>query len=228
MLRGTSRFRLLPFLGPGLHRGRRLHRPGQLRDEHRRRLEVRLHARLGDRRLEPDGDADPDAVGEARDRDRAATSPRSAATASRAASSLGLWVQAEVIAIATDLAEFLGAALGMHLLFGIGLFPAALADRGRRVRDPRPAAVRLPPARGDDRRDRARDRRLLRRRALQGAARPRRGRQARRAAGVPGQRLGAARGRDPRRDRDAARDLAALGADAGSHPARERRSRRGG
>jgi manganese transport protein len=40
--------------------------------------------------------------------------------------SLGLWVQAELIAIATDLAEFLGAALGMHLLFGIGLFPAAL------------------------------------------------------------------------------------------------------
>jgi manganese transport protein len=40
--------------------------------------------------------------------------------------SIGLWLQAEAIAIATDLAEFLGAALGMHLLFGIGLFPAAL------------------------------------------------------------------------------------------------------
>ena len=40
--------------------------------------------------------------------------------------SLGLWVQAEVIAMATDLAEFLGAAIGFHLLFGIGLFPAAL------------------------------------------------------------------------------------------------------
>jgi manganese transport protein len=39
---------------------------------------------------------------------------------------LGLWVQAELIAMATDLAEFLGAALGFHLLFGIGLFPAAL------------------------------------------------------------------------------------------------------
>jgi manganese transport protein len=38
---------------------------------------------------------------------------------------LGLWLQAEAIAIATDLAEFLGAALGFHLLFGIGLFPAA-------------------------------------------------------------------------------------------------------
>jgi len=40
--------------------------------------------------------------------------------------SLGLWVQAEVIAMATDLAEFLGAAIGFHLLFGIGLFPATL------------------------------------------------------------------------------------------------------
>jgi manganese transport protein len=40
--------------------------------------------------------------------------------------SIGLWLQAEAIAIATDLAEFLGAALGMPLLFGIGLFPAAV------------------------------------------------------------------------------------------------------
>src|SRR5947208_2154082 len=40
--------------------------------------------------------------------------------------SIGLWLQAEAIAMATDLAEFLGAALGFHLLLGIGLFPAAL------------------------------------------------------------------------------------------------------
>jgi manganese transport protein len=40
--------------------------------------------------------------------------------------SIGLWLQAEGIAMATDLAEFLGAALGFHLLFGIPLFPAAL------------------------------------------------------------------------------------------------------
>jgi manganese transport protein len=38
----------------------------------------------------------------------------------------GLWVQAEIVAIATDLAEFVGAAIGLHLLFGIGLFPAGL------------------------------------------------------------------------------------------------------
>src|SRR5436190_20655887 len=40
--------------------------------------------------------------------------------------SIALWLQAEVIAMATDLAEFLGAAIGFHLLLGIGLFPAAL------------------------------------------------------------------------------------------------------
>jgi manganese transport protein len=40
--------------------------------------------------------------------------------------SIALWIQAEAIAMATDLAEFLGAALGFHLLLGIGLFPAAV------------------------------------------------------------------------------------------------------
>jgi manganese transport protein len=40
--------------------------------------------------------------------------------------SFGLWIQAELIAMATDLAEFLGAALGFHLLLGIDLFPAAI------------------------------------------------------------------------------------------------------
>ena len=40
--------------------------------------------------------------------------------------SIGLWVQAEAVAIATDLAEFLGAAIGIDLLTGIGLFPSAV------------------------------------------------------------------------------------------------------
>src|SRR6266511_4248322 len=40
--------------------------------------------------------------------------------------SIGLWIQAELIAMATDLAEFLGAALGIKLLLGIALFPAAV------------------------------------------------------------------------------------------------------
>jgi manganese transport protein len=40
---------------------------------------------------------------------------------------IGLWVQAEAIAMATDLAEFLGAAVGIHLLVGIGIVPSAIA-----------------------------------------------------------------------------------------------------
>jgi manganese transport protein len=38
----------------------------------------------------------------------------------------GLWVQAELIAIATDLAEFIGAAVGLNLLFGVPLLPSGL------------------------------------------------------------------------------------------------------
>ena len=40
--------------------------------------------------------------------------------------SAGLWVQAELIAMATDLAEFVGAAIALNLLFGIPLFQAGL------------------------------------------------------------------------------------------------------
>jgi manganese transport protein len=37
-----------------------------------------------------------------------------------------LWLQAEAVAMATDLAEFVGAAVGLNLLFGIPLFMAGL------------------------------------------------------------------------------------------------------
>ena len=38
-----------------------------------------------------------------------------------------LWLQAEAIAMATDVAEFVGAALGLHLVFGLTLWISALA-----------------------------------------------------------------------------------------------------
>jgi manganese transport protein len=41
-----------------------------------------------------------------------------------------LWIQAEIVAMATDIAEFVGAAIGLNLLFGIPLFPAALLTGG--------------------------------------------------------------------------------------------------
>jgi manganese transport protein len=50
---------------------------------------------------------------------------------------LGLWVAAEISAIATDLAEFLGAALGFYLLFG----PALLAHGWSRTETLLAAAV---------------------------------------------------------------------------------------
>ena len=37
-----------------------------------------------------------------------------------------MWVQAEIMAMSTDIAEFLGAALGLNLLFGVPLLPAGL------------------------------------------------------------------------------------------------------
>jgi manganese transport protein len=58
--------------------------------------------------------------------------------------SVGLWLQAEVIAMATDIAEFVGAAIGLYLVFGVPLLTAggltavvaflilALEQRGRR------------------------------------------------------------------------------------------------
>jgi manganese transport protein len=58
----------------------------------------------------PDGDADPDAVGEARDRN-GPEPPGGLPRALLPPNSIGLWIQAELIAMATDLAEFLGAAL---------------------------------------------------------------------------------------------------------------------
>jgi manganese transport protein len=40
--------------------------------------------------------------------------------------SIFLWFQSELVIIATDLAEFIGAALGLHLIFGIGMVPSAI------------------------------------------------------------------------------------------------------
>ncbi len=40
--------------------------------------------------------------------------------------SWALWAQAEIMAMATDVAEFLGAAIGLNLLFGVPLFIAGL------------------------------------------------------------------------------------------------------
>ena len=128
----------------------------------------------------------------------------------------GMWVQAEIMAMSTDIAEFLGAALGLNLLFGVPLLPAGLITgviafailelqtRGFRRFELAITALlgiifvgflyetlRIGPSVHG---------------SLQGpAARPAR------------QRLALPRRRHHRRHRDAARDLPALGADQGPH-----------
>lgn len=44
----------------------------------------------------------------------------------RRPASISLWIQAEIVAMSTDIAEVVGAALGLYLLFGIPLFAAGL------------------------------------------------------------------------------------------------------
>ena len=52
---------------------------------------------------------------------------------------VALWLQAEPVAMATDLAEFAGAAMGLHLLFGLSMLESGAAGGGGRVRGARPA-----------------------------------------------------------------------------------------
>ena len=74
---------------------------------------------------------------------------------------LAMWVVSEIAAMATDLAEFLGGAIGLSLLFHMPLFAGmgvtALVTYGLLMFE----RLRLPAARTDHRRDRRRDLHLL-------------------------------------------------------------------
>ena len=130
--------------------------------------------------------------------------------------------------MATDLAEFLGAALGFQLLFGIALFPAAVITAittflilglqrfGFRPLEAVIAAfvAVIGPCYVAE---------LFYANPPLGT-----GRCTPRSAAVRGQRVAAARGRDPRRDRDATRDLSPLGADCRTASFPRTTSRRSG
>ena len=133
----------------------------------------------------------------------------------------GLWIQAEAMAMATDVAEFIGAALGLNLLFGVPLLPAGLITgviafallelqrHGfRRFELAITALARADPARLPLRD--AEDRPVGGRRRARARPAPRR------------RRVGLSRGRDHRRDRHAARDLSPLGADEGTDAGAQR------
>ena len=147
-----------------------------------------------------------------RHRDRPQPARSSAASTSSKPVTFGLWVQAEAIAIATDLAEFVGAAIALNLLFGVPPFIAGLmtavvafAILELQTRGHRRFELAIAGFLGD---------RLHRLHVRPAAGRRRPGRV--RAGPDPAlrrHRQRAAGRRHPRRDRDAARRLPALGAD---------------
>ena len=119
--------------------------------------------------------------------------------------------------MATDLAEFLGAALGFNLLFGIPLLWGGVAHRRRHASDPAAGTLRLPAAGGGHHRAGRRHRRLLPDRDRSGSAGLGRDRLSCGRAPVQRHRERAAGDGHPRRHGHAARHLSALGADAGPH-----------
>ena len=62
----------------------------------------------------------------------------------------GLWVQAEIMAMSTDIAEFLGAALGLEPAVRRAAAAGGPDHRADRVRDPRATDARVPALRAGD------------------------------------------------------------------------------
>ena len=75
-----------------------------------------------------------------------------------------MWVVSEIAAMATDLAEFLGGAIGLSLLFQMPLFAGMVVTGGRDLRHPDVREARLPADRADHRQPGAHHRPLLPRR----------------------------------------------------------------
>ena len=111
----------LPLLGPAFVAAIAYIDPGNFATNITAGSQLRLPAGLGRGGQQPDGDADPVPLRQGRHRHR--QEPRRAVPrhTSRKPVTRGLWVQAELVAIATDLAEVLGGAIALQLLFGLPL-----------------------------------------------------------------------------------------------------------
>ena len=121
-----------------------------------------------------------------------------------------LWGVSEFAAMATDLAEFIGGAIGLSLLLHIPMMVGMGVVAVLTFAHPACRALGLPADRARHRRLRRDHRPLLSRRARDRAGRLGRGRPRRDDADPARRRRAHPRGRHDRRDRDAARDLPAL------------------
>ena len=94
---------------------RRVPRPGQRGEQRQRRVALRVSAGLGGRGRQHHGVADPVPVGETRSRPPARVCRDCSAIASaRRPARYAYWVQAELVAMATDIAEVLGGAIALQ------------------------------------------------------------------------------------------------------------------
>ena len=134
-----------------------------------------------------------------------------------------MWIVSEIAAMATDLAEFLGGAIGLSLLLHMPLFAgmAVTAVVTYGLLDVR--TLRLPADRADHRRDGERDRALLPGRDVHRSGRLGIGGCSHLHAAARRRRSPAARGRHHRRNRHAACDLSAFRPDAGADAGSRRR-----
>ena len=151
----------LLFAGPAVIASIAYMDPGNFATNIQAGAQVRLHAALGRAAGEPDRHAVPGALRQARHRHR--PQPRRdvprAIPARRSSSSM--WGASEVAAMATDLAEFLGGAIGLSLLFRIPLLAGMVVTAIVTYAHPAVRAARLPPDRAHHRRLRRGDRPLL-------------------------------------------------------------------
>ena len=168
----------------------------------------RLRPGLGRRRGEPGGRPRAEPVRQARPGDRARPAGALPRPVPRPVVRL-LWAQAELVAMATDVAEVIGGAIALQILFGMPLLlgglvtgAVAFALLGLQTR-------RLPAVRARGRGPARRGRRRVR---VRRPARPHRRRPPRPGlrAPVAARRGRRRRDRHPRRDRDAARHLPPL------------------
>ncbi len=210
----------LPFLGPAFIAAVAYVDPGNFATNMAGGATVRLPPALGRAHRQPDGDADP--VDERQARDRHRQEPPRGVSGAVLAAGLGR-------ALAAGRGDRDGDRhRGVHRCRDRAEpplrdrpLPGGADHERRRLRDPRAPEPRLPPARGRDHGVHPGDRRRLRLPGVRRGSEP----EGRRRGLDPGLRRHgerAARGRDPRGDRDAARDLPPLGADAAPHRRRDR------
>ena len=159
---------------PGLPRRRRLHGPGQLGHRPRRRRPLRLHPAQRRHAHQPHGDPAPGPRRTPRHRQRPRPRPGLPRPLLAPASPSPSGSSARLAIAACDLAEVIGSAIALNLLFGLPHDLGRLPHRPRRPRRPLPAEPRLPLRRSPRRRPHHRHRRIVRHRAVPREARLRR------------------------------------------------------